>query len=118
MAILRKETNRRLSQAVKAGSTIYLAGQLAYKNQGAPVAAQTMEILDRIDGFLKDFGVDKRALVSATVWLEDINDYDAINEVWDAWVPEGHAPARACIQAKLAMTGFKIEVAAVAHLDQ
>jgi enamine deaminase RidA (YjgF/YER057c/UK114 family) len=115
MTIQRKETNRRLSQAVKAGSTIYLAGQLAYRNQGAPVAKQTREILDRIDGFLEEFGTDKRSLVSATVWLEDISDYDAINEVWDAWVPEGYAPARACIQAKLAMSGFKIEIAAVAH---
>jgi enamine deaminase RidA (YjgF/YER057c/UK114 family) len=117
MTIQRKETSRRFSQVVKAGSTIYLAGQLAYENQGASVATQTQEILDRIDGFLKDCGVDKRALVSATVWLEDINDYDAVNEVWDAWVPEGHAPARACIQAKLAMSGFKIEVAAVAYTD-
>jgi enamine deaminase RidA (YjgF/YER057c/UK114 family) len=118
MTIERKEPGKRFSQAVKAGQSIYLAGQLAYKNQGAPVAVQTKEILERIDRFLKDFGLDKRALVSATVWLEDINDYDSVNEIWDAWVSEGHTPARACVQAKLALTGYKIEVAAVAYAGQ
>lgn len=116
MPIVRNETNRRMSQVVKAGSTIYLAGQLAYKNQGANPDAQMREILDRIDRFLAEFGADKRSLVSATVWLDDISDYDAINAVWDSWVPESYAPARACVEAKLAMTGFKVEVSAIAYV--
>ena len=116
MPIVYKETNRRMSQVVKAGATIYLAGQLAYKNQSADVDVQMREILDRIDRFLAEFGTDRRSLVSATVWLDNIGDYDAINAVWDSWVPEGHAPARACVEAKLAMTGFKVEVAATAYV--
>lgn len=103
-----------MSQAVKAGSTIYLAGQLGYKTAGSDAQTQMGEILERIDRLLAEYGADKTSLVSATVWLENIDDYDRINEVWDAWVPSGHAPARACVQAKLAMTGYKVEVAAVA----
>lgn len=114
MPIQRLETNRRMSQAVKAGANLYLAGQLAYMNVGTDVAVQMGEILDRIDRFLSEFGSDRKSLVSATVWLEDIGDYDRINAVWDAWVPEGHAPARACVEAKLAMSGYKVEVAAIA----
>ncbi len=118
MAIQRIETNRRMSQAVKAGSTVYIAGQLAYESGGetggADVARQMEEILGRVDRLLAEFGGDRTSLVSATLWLEDIGDYDRINAVWDAWVPDGHAPARACVQAKLAMAGYRVEMAAVA----
>ncbi len=117
MTIQRLETNARMSQAVKVGSTIYLAGQLAYKANGQDAAAQMREILERIDGFLEELGASRTSLVSATVWLENIGDYDEINEVWDSWVPQGHAPARACIQAKLAMTGYLVEVAAIAVVE-
>lgn len=118
MTILRHDTNDRMSQAVKAGSTVYLAGQLAYQKRGENVATQMAEILERIDELLATFGGDRTSLVSATVWLADIGDYDRINAVWDAWVPKGHAPARACIEAKLAMSGYKIEVAAIAVIDE
>ena len=114
MPIERFETDRRMSQIVKAGNTLHIAGQLAYERAGQDSAAQMEEILGRLDRLLGQYGADRKALVSATVWLEDIGDYDAINAVWDAWVPDGHAPARACIQAKLAMTGYRVEVAGVA----
>lgn len=114
MSIERVETNRRMSQAVRADATVYIAGQLAYENRGGDVATQTGEILRRIERLLANFGGDKTCLVSATVWLADIADYDRINAVWDAWVPDGYAPARACVEAKLAMTGYLVEIAAVA----
>ena len=38
----------------------------------------------------------------ATIWLSDIGTFDEMNGEWDAWVPEGHAPARACVESKLA----------------
>lgn len=115
MTIKRKETNRRMSQAVKAGPHIYIAGQLAYENVGKDITSQTQEILRRIDEHLNVYGANRTSLVSVTVWLEDINDYKAVNEIWDTWVPEGHAPARACVQAKLAMNGYRVEVAAIAY---
>ena len=45
-----------------------------------------------------------------------MTDFDAMNEVWDAWVPEGHAPARACGEAKLARPELKVEIIITAAL--
>ena len=49
-------------------------------------------------------------ILQAIVWLADMNDFAEMNEVWDAWVPEGHAPARACGEARLARPDLKVEI--------
>jgi enamine deaminase RidA (YjgF/YER057c/UK114 family) len=72
------------------------------------------DILARIDGLLAEAGSDKSKILTATIWLADMRDFDAINEKWDAWVPEGAAPARACVEAKLAFTKFTVEVGVIA----
>ncbi|MCH8002896.1 MAG: RidA family protein, partial [Proteobacteria bacterium] len=59
-------------------------------------------------------GSGKSKILSATIWLADMRDFDAINEKWDAWVPEGEAPARACVEAKLAFTKYSVEVGVIA----
>jgi enamine deaminase RidA (YjgF/YER057c/UK114 family) len=71
-------------------------------------------ILRQIDALLAEAGSDKTKILSATIWLADMRDFDAINDAWDAWVPEGHAPARACVEAKLAFTKYIVEVGIVA----
>ncbi|RMD64738.1 MAG: RidA family protein [Alphaproteobacteria bacterium] len=114
MTIERKRVGTRMSQIVIHGDTVYLAGQVAEDDPGAPAADQMRNILARIDGLLAEAGSDKSKLLSATIWLADIRDYDAINEVWDAWVPEGCAPARACVEAKLAFTKYIVEVGIIA----
>ncbi|MFQ5774402.1 MAG: RidA family protein [Kiloniellaceae bacterium] len=114
MTIERKHVGRRMSQVVIHGDTVYLAGQVAEDAPGEDARAQMRDTLSRIDRMLADAGTDKSKLLSATIWLADIRDYDAINEVWDAWVPEGRAPARACVEAKLAFTKFIVEVGVIA----
>ena len=49
-------------------------------------------------------------MLQATIWLADMADFDAMNEVWDAWVPQGTAPARACGEAKLADADLRVEI--------
>ena len=110
MTIERKHTGARMSQVVIHGDTVYLAGQVAEDAPGEPAGAQMRDILERVERMLADAGTDKTKLLSATIWLADMRDFDAINEVWDAWVPEGHAPARACGEAKLAKTKFTVEL--------
>ena len=114
MTIERKHTGQRMSQVVVHGDTVYLAGQVAEEAPGQGAGAQMRDILARIEQRLSDAGTDKTKILSATIWLADIRDYDAINEVWDAWVPKGHAPARACVEAKLAAVKFTVEVGIVA----
>ncbi len=114
MSIERKQVGARMSQIVVHGDTVYLAGQVAQDASGEPAGAQMADILERIDGLLAEAGSDKSKILSATIWLADMRDFDAINEKWDAWVPEGEAPARACVEAKLAFTKYSVEVGVIA----
>ena len=114
MTIERKHVGPRMSQVVIHGDTVYLAGQVAEDNAGGPAAAQMKDILDKIDRLLAEAGTDKTKLLSATIWLADIRDYTAVNEVWDAWVSAGNTPARACVEAKLAAPQYTVEVGIVA----
>jgi len=110
MTIERMETGARMSRVVIHGDTVYLAGLTANKTAGQSLAAQTEEILALIDGLLAKAGTDKSKLLKATIWLSDIRTVDEMNKVWDAWVPPGCAPARACIEALLQGPEKKIEI--------
>jgi enamine deaminase RidA (YjgF/YER057c/UK114 family) len=114
MTIERKQTGKRMSQIVVHGDTVYLAGQVAETAPAASAGEQTAAILEKIDGLLAEAGSDKSKLLSATIWLADMRDYDAVNEVWDAWVPAGAAPARACVEAKLAFAKYTVEIGIIA----
>jgi enamine deaminase RidA (YjgF/YER057c/UK114 family) len=115
MSIKRLEVGKRLSQAVIHGDIVYLAGIVA-DDYGADAKTQTTQILDKIDRLLADAGTKKHKILSATVWLADMGDYDAMNSVWDAWVPTGEAPARACVEAKLANPNIRVEIRVTAAL--
>ena len=110
MTIKRIEAGSRMSQAVIHGDTVYLAGQVALKSQGKPVADQTREILGSIDRLLSEAGTDKSKLLSTQIWLADISKFNEMNEVWDAWLSPGNAPARATVESKLAAPDFTVEI--------
>ena len=114
MTIQRIQAGKRMSQAVVHGNTIYLAGQVALDKPGGSVAEQTRNILDRIDALLKEAGSDRTKLLSATIWLADMRGFEEMNGVWDAWLPEGGAPARATVEAKLATPAFTVEIGIIA----
>lgn len=114
MAIERIRAGKRMSQAVIHGDTVYLAGQVALDKPGASVREQTQNILDRTDALLKEAGSDKTKLLSATIWLADMRGFEEMNAVWDAWLPEGGAPARATVEAKLATPAFTVEIGIIA----
>ena len=105
--IKRFETGPRMSQAVVHGGVAYLAGQVG--TAGASVAQQTKDCLEQIDTLLAEAGSDKTRILQTVIWLADMKDFAEMNEVWDAWVPEGHTPARACGEAKLATPDFLVE---------
>ncbi|MCC7082967.1 MAG: RidA family protein [Burkholderiales bacterium] len=98
--IVRRETKAILSKAVEYGGLVYLSGITA-ENRSQDVKGQTDEILRAIDRLLDKCGSDRSSILSATIWLRDIGERPALNEVWTAWLPQGQAPARACVQAEL-----------------
>ncbi len=106
--ITRLETGPRMSQAVTCNGLIWLAGQVAAP--GHSVTDQTKGILDNIDRLLAEAGSDKTRILYAQIWLADMSDFAEMNAVWDAWVPQGHTPARAAGEAKLATPDYKVEI--------
>ena len=100
MSINRHHIDQRMSQIVTHGDTVYLAGQVAHDFK-AGITIQTEQVLQAIDALLGEVGSDKSKILSAQIWLANIGHYAEMNQVWDAWVPDGSAPARACIEARL-----------------
>ncbi len=113
MSITRHHTNQRMSQIVIHGDTVYLAGQVA-NDADADVTVQTQQVLQKIDALLAEAGSDSSKILSAQIWLASMGHFGQMNEVWDAWVPEGHAPGRACIEARLASPDLLVEIGIIA----
>ena len=111
--IKREETNQRMSRIVEHNGTIYLCGQVC-KDATQGIKEQTQSMLDKVDNLLEQAGSDKEHLLSATVYVKDMKDFAGMNEVWDNWVPEGHAPARACVEASMARDVLLVEISVVA----
>lgn len=112
-SIQRKEIKQRMSRIVIHQGTIYLCGQVcADANQD--ITHQTQTMLDKVEQLLFDAGSDKQHMLSATIYIKNMQDFAAMNTVWDNWVPEGHAPARACVQASMARPELLVEVSVIA----
>ena len=115
MSITRLETGQRMSKIVKHNGTAYLCGQTSDRDT---VAEQTRHCLEKVEALLKQAGSDKTKILQCVIWLADMADFAEMNAVWDAWVPEGHAPARACGEAKLARDVLKVELLVTAAYDE
>jgi enamine deaminase RidA (YjgF/YER057c/UK114 family) len=107
--IIRTEANPILAKVVEYHGFIYTQGVVATDLAG-DIAAQTRDVLAQIDTLLEQHGTDNTRLLQAQIWLKSIDDRAAMNEVWTAWLPEGGAPARACVEAKLADPRYLVEI--------
>lgn len=107
-------TSERASKFVKHNGVVYLCGQVG---EGDTITEQTIDCLSRVDALLREAGSSREQMLQATIWLSDMKYFAALNEVWNAWVPTGHAPARACGEAKLAREILKVEVIVTAAYD-
>ena len=114
MTISRIDIGPRMSQAVVHGNTVYLAGVVAHDAPGAPIADQTRAVLARIGRPPLQAGTDKSKLLTATLWITDMQLFAEMNEVWDAWIDPANPPCRACVEARLAATRFNVEIMVVA----
>ncbi len=101
--------SKRYSEAVVANGLVFLSGMVP-ENPEADAKAQTENVLAQIDSWLAQCQSDKAHILEATIYLPDMNDYAAMNEAWDAWTAPERAPARACVEAKLASPDWKVEI--------
>ncbi|WP_339485583.1 RidA family protein [Pseudomonas sp. EL_65y_Pfl2_R95] len=114
MTIQRTQTSDRLSGAVTFGDLVFLSGQVP-TDRSLDVAGQTLEVLAKIDSLLADAGSNRSQLLSAQIWLKDIEqDFAAMNQAWIKWLPEGCAPARATVEARLASSDVLVEIMVIA----
>lgn len=116
-AIERRHVGARLSETAVLNGVVYLAGQIPENNPGADIRIQTQEVLGHIDRLLAEVGSSKKSILQCQIFLSDISEIGAMNEVWDAWVVPGHTPPRATVQALLANADYRIEVVVVAAVE-
>ncbi|MCA1771508.1 MAG: RidA family protein [Halomonas sp.] len=111
MTIKRHDTKARMSRAVIHQGVAHLCGQVAGPDaRNDDISAQTESMLARVDALLSEIGSSREQLLTATIYLKDGSDFAAMNAVWDAWVPEGHAPARTCVCAPMPADELKVEI--------
>ncbi len=117
MTIKRQETKKRMSRAVIHNGTVYFCGQVA-KDSTKGITEQTITTLEKIDELLASVGSTREDILSTTIYLNKMADFKAMNEVWDNWVPEGHAPARACVEAAMARPELLVELSVIAAVKE
>lgn len=111
--IQRFHVGARLSETAVHNGTVYLAGQVA-DDTNEDLRGQTAQVLAMVDRLLAEAGSDKTCILSTQIFLTDIGEIGVMNEVWDAWVPAGHTPPRATVQAALANPDYLIEIVVTA----
>ena len=110
------------SHAVVSAGLVFLAGTIGLdKNGGLPgdggAEAQTKQALENVSDILEAKGLTLASIVSATIYLQDMNDYGAFSAAW-AEAFGDHKPARATVRAELAHPSLKVEVQAIAELSK
>lgn len=96
------------------GDLVFLTGQVGNPNE--LVGEQTATALAAVDDLLRQAGSDKSSILNATVLLSDIDDFSAMNQVWDNWVDRINPPSRATYQAPLITRDHKVEIIIVAAM--
>ncbi|WP_041277532.1 RidA family protein [Desulfotalea psychrophila] len=113
--ITRMETAQRMSKIVIHNNTVYLCGQVGgVVDVPSTITEQTETMLARVDALLEQAGSGRDLILSATIYVRDMKDFAGMNSVWDSWVPEGQAPARACVEARMARPDLLVEVSVIA----
>jgi enamine deaminase RidA (YjgF/YER057c/UK114 family) len=107
--IIRTEANQIIAKAVEYHGFVYSQGVVA-RDTSQDITGQTKDVLAQIDALLETHGTDSTRLLQAQIWLKNIADREAMNAIWAQWLPEGGAPARACVQAVLADPGYLVEI--------
>jgi enamine deaminase RidA (YjgF/YER057c/UK114 family) len=115
MEITRLHVGKRLSEVAIHNSTVYLAGQIA-EVTSADIGDQTREVLGHVDRLLAEAGSDKSCILMCQIFISDMANFPAMNEVWDEWVASGHTPPRATVESKLANPACLVEIVVTAAL--
>lgn len=107
--IQRYEPGKRMSRVVTHNGVAYLAG-LTADDLSLDIEGQIGEVLAKADARLTSAGTNRSRLLTATIWLGDIQDFDAMNCVWESWIDPENPPARATAECRLADPDILVEI--------
>jgi enamine deaminase RidA (YjgF/YER057c/UK114 family) len=115
MTITRRHTDSRLARVVTHSGVAYLSG-LTAQDRNVSMKVQTEQVLRKIDALLEEIGTSKSRLLSATIWIADMQQKSAMDEAWIAWVDPKNPPARATVRADLGTKDTLVEIMVTAAL--
>ncbi|MFZ4651311.1 MAG: RidA family protein [Rubrivivax sp.] len=111
--VQRFDVGARLSEMAVHNGVAWLAGQVA-ADGSQDITGQTTQVLAQIDALLARAGSDRSKILMCQIFLADLADFPGMNAVWEKWVPAGHAPPRATVQAALAKPEWRVEMVVTA----
>ena len=111
------------SQAIQAGNTLYISGQIAIEPSSGDLINSTIEdetnqVMKNIGEILRAAGLGYKDVVSCTVFVTDMNLFSRINAVYNDYFSGSIPPARALVQVSALPRFVNIEISAVAFSDQ
>ena len=98
----------RMSDAVISNNTVYLSGQVP-KDFDVDFSTQVSQTLEKVDVLLEKSGSSKSHILSAQLWIRDMEDFAEMNEIWNSWIDPENKPARACVEAPMAHPNIRFE---------
>ncbi|OYW21092.1 MAG: hypothetical protein B7Z55_06195 [Planctomycetales bacterium 12-60-4] len=112
--IVRHGVTQRWSDAVMHQHTAYFVE--VPDDPAKTPGEQFAMVLQQVDSRLQQVGSDRTRLLQVLIYLPDPADLAEFNRQWDAWVPTGHAPSRACVHTPLAAPGYRVELVITAAI--
>jgi 2-iminobutanoate/2-iminopropanoate deaminase len=105
------------SQAVMVGNMLFTSGQIPLKPDGqlveGDIRVQTKQVLENVKAVLQEAGCDLSDVVKTTVFIQDMNDFQALNEVYESYFSASR-PARSTVEVARLPKDVKVEIECVA----
>ena len=107
------------NQAVKAGNTFYISGQIPLIPEtmelvNGDIKAATQQVMQNLDAILKTAGMSFKNVVKSSIFLETMDDFAAVNEVYGSYFDEATAPARETVAVKTLPKSVGVEISMIA----
>lgn len=107
--IKRIEPNARLSRAVVYNGMVFLAG-IGADDLNQDFRSQLENVLAKADRYLAAAGSDKTRILTTEIWIQNVEDFGVLNELWSAWLPSDSMPARATTRADMTVPNLLVEL--------
>lgn len=110
------------SQAIQAGNTLYISGQIAINPATgdlltSSIEVETDQVLKNVGAILREAGLTYDHVVSCSVFVKDMELFGRINEVYTTYFQSGIPPARALVQVSDLPKHVNIEISAIAYFS-